>query len=106
MKLKETPAHFFENIYVTRNIIAIRQSYLLKECGWSESQIEQILDPEQVEPGKNAHSQYFMKPQKPFSFARKTDSHHRLVAIFIAMNRIPDSESFVSVVDMIAKSYL
>ena len=52
LKLKETPAHFIENIYVTRNIIAIRQSYLLKECGWSESQIEQILDPEQVEPGK------------------------------------------------------
>ena len=35
---------------------------------------------------QSTFGQHFMKPQKPFSFARKTDSHHRCVE----MNSIPD----------------
>ena len=52
----------FENIYVTRNIIAFRKLYLTKECEWSETQIEQFLDPLKVLPGRNPHSQHFMEP--------------------------------------------
>ena len=32
LNLKETPAKLFRNIYVTRNVIALRKLYLTKEC--------------------------------------------------------------------------
>ena len=57
---------------------------------WSEPQIDQVLDSVEVLSGKNPYSQHFMKPQKPFSFPRKTDNHHHCVAIFLKMNSIPD----------------
>ena len=85
MSLKETPAKFYENTYVTRNKIALHKTYLTKECEWSEPQIDQVLDPVHKCSGDTCcqgkipiHSQHFMKTQKPFPFARKTD---RCVAI-------------------------
>ena len=55
LNLKETPAKFFENIYVTRNRIAFRKLYLKKESELSEPQIDQVLDPVKVLLRKNSH---------------------------------------------------
>ena len=60
LHIETTPSKFFSCIIVTRNGIWFKTSFLTQDCGWTDTQIDELLDPKKPAPGQLPKTQWFM----------------------------------------------